>query len=114
LRQAFLQPDQIAARQAWRSLADSLRSRGLKLGALMDDSEDNVLAYHLQRLTNEVQRGAGAVGTFPSAASLIQRQHCYMGVEAAAELMYWPKTEPPSLLPIGKGAWQPPGIVKVG
>ncbi|MGG5821885.1 DUF1254 domain-containing protein [Falsiroseomonas sp. HW251] len=28
--------------------------------------------------------------------------------------LYWPKTEAPSLLPIGQGAWKPPGIVKVG
>lgn len=28
--------------------------------------------------------------------------------------LYWPRTEAPSLLPIGRGAWQPPGIVKVG
>ncbi len=28
--------------------------------------------------------------------------------------LYWPKTEAPSLLPIGRGAWQPPGIVKTG
>jgi len=28
--------------------------------------------------------------------------------------LYWPKTEQPALLPIGKGQWQPPGIVKVG
>jgi hypothetical protein len=27
--------------------------------------------------------------------------------------LYWPKTEAPSILPIGKGTWQPPGIVKV-
>ncbi len=27
--------------------------------------------------------------------------------------LYWPKTEPPSLLPIGSGTWQPPGVVKV-
>jgi len=26
--------------------------------------------------------------------------------------LYWPKTEAPSLLPIGKGTWQPPGIVR--
>ena len=25
----------------------------------------------------------------------------------------WPKTEAPSLLPIGQGAWQPPGVVRV-
>ena len=27
--------------------------------------------------------------------------------------LYWPKTEPPSLLPPGSGAWQPPGVQKV-
>ena len=27
--------------------------------------------------------------------------------------LYWPKTEAPTLLPIGKGDWKPPGVVKV-
>jgi len=27
--------------------------------------------------------------------------------------LYWPKTEAPSILPVGKGTWQPPGIVAV-
>jgi hypothetical protein len=27
--------------------------------------------------------------------------------------LYWPKVEPPSILPPGEGTWQPPGIVKV-
>ena len=27
--------------------------------------------------------------------------------------LYWPKTEPPSILPPGDGTWQPPAIVKV-
>lgn len=27
--------------------------------------------------------------------------------------LYWPKTEPPSILPPGTGTWQPPGLVKV-
>ena len=26
--------------------------------------------------------------------------------------LYWPKTEAPSILPVGKGTWSPPGIVK--
>jgi hypothetical protein len=25
--------------------------------------------------------------------------------------LYWPKESPPSILPPGKGAWQPPGVV---
>ncbi|WP_027542819.1 DUF1254 domain-containing protein [Bradyrhizobium sp. WSM2254] len=24
--------------------------------------------------------------------------------------LYWPKTEPPSILPVGQGTWQPPGV----
>ncbi|MFO1081433.1 MAG: DUF1254 domain-containing protein [Reyranellaceae bacterium] len=24
--------------------------------------------------------------------------------------LYWPKTEPPSILPVGKGTWKPPGV----
>lgn len=28
--------------------------------------------------------------------------------------LYWPKTEQPSLLPIGQGQWRPPGVVRVG
>lgn len=27
--------------------------------------------------------------------------------------LYWPRTEPPSILPPGEGIWKPPGIVKV-
>jgi len=27
--------------------------------------------------------------------------------------LYWPKTEPPSVYPVGKGTWQPPGVVPV-
>ena len=26
--------------------------------------------------------------------------------------LYWPKTEPPSILPPGEGTWQPPGVVQ--
>jgi hypothetical protein len=27
--------------------------------------------------------------------------------------LYWPKTEPPSILPAGEGTWTPPGVVRV-
>jgi hypothetical protein len=27
--------------------------------------------------------------------------------------LYWPKTEPPSILPAGEGTWQPPGVKRV-
>jgi transposase-like protein len=116
LRQAFLQPDQESARQTWRHVADQLRPRWPKLGKLMDDSEDDVLAYMafppqhrtklhstntLERLNKEVKRRADVVGIFPSEASIIrligavlleandewQMQHRYMGVEAMGEML---------------------------
>ena len=27
--------------------------------------------------------------------------------------LYWPKTTPPSILPVGKDAWRPRGVVRV-
>jgi putative transposase len=115
LRQAFLQPDQEDARQTWRHVADQLRPRW-KLGKLMDESEDDVLAYMalpaahrtklhsvntLERLNKEVKRRTDVVGIFPSESSIVrligavlleandewQLQHCYLGVEALAELL---------------------------
>jgi transposase-like protein len=116
LRQAFLQADQEAARQAWRQLANQLRPRWPKLAGLMDDSEHDVLAYMsfpvqhrtklhstnpLERLNKEVKRRADVVGIFPGEASITrligavlleandewQLQHRYMQVEAMAGLM---------------------------
>jgi transposase-like protein len=116
LRQAFLQADRAAAAQTWRQVADQMRRRWPKLGALMDDSEPDVLAYMtfpvqhrtklhstnpLERLNKEVKRRADVVGIFPNEASIIrligavlleqndewQLQHRYMQVEAMAELI---------------------------
>lgn len=115
LRQAFLQPDQAAAHQTWRQVADQLRARWPKLAALMDESEHDVLAYMafpaqhrtklhstnpLERLNKEVKRRADVVGIFPNEASIVrligavlleqndewQLQHRYMQIEAMAEL----------------------------
>jgi putative transposase len=116
LRQAFLQVDQEAARQAWRQLADQLRPRWPRLAGLMDESEPDVLAYMafpaqhraklhstnpLERLNKEVKRRADVVGIFPNEASITrligavlleandewQLQHRYMQLEAMAELL---------------------------
>jgi len=115
LRQAFLQPDQAGARQTWRHVADQLRDRWPKLGALMDASEADVLAYMafpaqhrtrlhstnpLERLNKELKGRADVVGIFPSEASIIRMlgavlleqndewsvQTRYMQVEGMAEL----------------------------
>jgi transposase-like protein len=115
LRQAFLQPDQAAARQAWRHVADQFRPRWPKLGRLLDDSEHDVLAYMgfptqhraklhstnpLERLNKEVKRRADVVGIFPAESAIVRLvgavlleandewaiQHRYMQVEGMADL----------------------------
>ena len=115
LRQAFWQPDQESARRVWRQAADQLRARWPRLGALMDESEHDVLAYMsfpaqhrtklhstnpLERLNKEVKRRADVVGIFPSEQAILrligavlleandewQLQQRYMQVEAMAEL----------------------------
>jgi transposase-like protein len=99
LRQAFLQPDQESARQTWRHVAAQLRPRWPKLGKLMDDSEDDVLAYmayppqHRTKLhsTNTLERLNNDEG---------QMQHQYMGVEAMGEMLNpTPRNEPLQLPP---------------
>ena len=126
LRQSCLQPDQAAARQAWRQVADQLRPRWPRLSGLMDESEADVLAYTafpaqhrtklhstnpLERLNKEVKRRADVVGIFPGEPSIVrligavlleandewQLRHRYMQVEAMAELL---SPEPLSLPPL--------------
>ena len=45
IRTAFTQETQEAARAEWRAVADRLRERFPKLGELMDEAEDDVLAH---------------------------------------------------------------------
>jgi transposase-like protein len=45
IRTVFVQPDPAAARQTWRTVADSFRARFPRVAQLMDEAEDEVLAY---------------------------------------------------------------------
>lgn len=84
-RQVFVQPDVASAQEAWRRVADELRTRFPKAAALMDQAEADVLAHlhfplghrvklhstnTLERLNKEVKRRANVVGIFPNAASI--------------------------------------------
>ncbi|HYQ92074.1 MAG TPA: transposase, partial [Candidatus Competibacteraceae bacterium] len=69
----------------WRQVADQLRVRFPRVAALLDEAEDDVLAYFafpedhrvklhstngLERLNKEVKRRANVVGIFPNEGSI--------------------------------------------
>ncbi len=64
IRQAFNQPDRQTAGETWQHVADQLRKRWPKLATLMDETEEDVLAYmafprqHRTKLhsTNPIER----------------------------------------------------------
>ncbi len=81
----FVQDSADAAGAQWRSVADQLRDKLPKLGTLMDEAENDVLAFMtfprahwtqiystnpLVRLNAEIKRRTNVVGIFPNDASI--------------------------------------------
>jgi putative transposase len=87
IRTVFVQPDAASAREQWRRVADNFRPRYPRLATLLDEAEEDVLAYlafppehwrqiwsnnPLERLNREIKRRTDVVGIFPNQGAVIR------------------------------------------
>lgn len=87
IRTAFVQENHEQARAQWRETADKLRGQFPRLAELLDDAEDDVLAFMafpkehwpqiastnpLERLNKEIKRRARVIGIFPNDAAIVR------------------------------------------
>jgi putative transposase len=124
---AFAQDDAGAAKSQWRKVADQLRSKLPKLAALMDEAEQDVLAFMtfpaahraklhstnpIERLNGEIKRRTEVVGIFPNEAAITRlvgailheqndewavQRARYMTLETIAPLSDDPIARPPAV-----------------
>jgi transposase-like protein len=87
LKTIFAQETRAEAVAQWDVVADALRERQPRLGALMDASREDVLAYMdfpkehwsqiastnpLERVNREIKRRSDGIGIFPNDAAIIR------------------------------------------
>ena len=112
IRTAFCQEGQASARAFWRETSDRLREAMPKVSELMDNAEDDVLAFMdfpkehwpqlastntLERLNKEIKRRSRVVGIFPNDASIMRSRRA--AGRADGRVAGWPEVHEP------RGSW---------
>lgn len=87
IRTVFVQPDAASAKEQWGRVIESFRGKFDRVVQLLEDAEDDVLAYlafpqahwkqiwsnnPLERLNKEIKRRTDVVGIFPNEAAVIR------------------------------------------